>query len=133
MEHFYYKGGHALARQAVSDAFFAIRDLLAPVLEEEPVGVPGQACWGVLLENSKVFEEELAACRASLANITWETQGAESVSANLQCSECGSALVKQLNPDNTNQQSAELMCSACGDLLEMAPLMVAAIGESNAA
>ncbi len=29
MEHMFYKGGEALAREAVSDAFLAIRELLA--------------------------------------------------------------------------------------------------------
>ena len=131
MEHTFYKGGEALAREAVSDAFLAIRELLATVLEEEPVGALGTACWGSLLENNKLFQQEIAACRQTIGPILWKTEGAQAASQEFACQDCGSKLVKQLDPVNTDQEDAQFVCSACGEKIELVPLMVAAIEEAN--
>lgn len=66
MEHMFFKGGARLAEEAVSDAFLAVRELLLVVLEEEPVGALGPACWSALLANNDLFVKEVAACRKTL-------------------------------------------------------------------
>lgn len=130
MEHMFYKGGEALAREAVSDAFIAIRDLLAVVLEEEPVGALGTACWHSLLENNTLFQQEMASCRTTLQAIRWKTEGARTASQEFACPDCGSTLIKQLDPDNANQEGAAFMCAACGEEPEIISLMIAGIEEA---
>ena len=132
MEHMFYKGSHTLAHEAVSDAFIAIRILLAIVLEEEPVGALGAQCWGSLLDNNKLFQEEHAACQETLKAISWKTKGAASASTKLACIECGSKLIKQISPENSDQDDARFMCSACGEEIETIPLMIAAVYDANA-
>lgn len=133
MEHMFYEGGAALAREAVSDAFLAIRTLLATVLDEEPVSVLGATCWGALLENNKLFQQELSACRQTIEAIQWKTEGARAASEEFACLDCGSKLVKQLDPDNTEQDKAQLMCSACGKQIDIEPLMAAGVEEAYSA
>lgn len=133
MEHMFYKGGEALAREAVSDAFLAIRDLLTTVLDEEPVDVLGAACWGALLDNNKLFKQELAACRSTVESIAWKTNGARIASEKFICSACGSTLIKQLDRDNTDQDEAEFVCAACGEAADTEALIVAAVDEAYSA
>ncbi len=103
------------------------------VLEEEPVGALGMECWGSLLANNKLFEKEVAACRETLEAIQWKTEGARAASQEFACLDCGSKLVKQLDPANTDQEHAHFMCSACGEEIDTVPLMVAAVEEANSA
>ena len=120
-----------MAREAVSNAFLAIRDLLATVLCEEPVGALGPACWQVLLENNKLFEQEVAACQEALSLLEWKTEGASSASRHFECAHCKSTLIKQLDPVNTEQDDAVFMCSACGEELETISLLVQGIAAAN--
>jgi len=131
MEHMFYKGSAALAREAVSDAFLAIRELLAAILNEEPVGALGAACWGSLLENNKLFHQELAACQLTIENIEWKTEGARLASGKFACPDCGSALIKQVDPETTNQDDVVFMCAACGEEVDTVALIVAGVEISN--
>lgn len=131
MEHLFYNGGRKLAQQAVSDAFLVIRDLLTKVLEEEPVGALGHVCWKALLDNNTLFQEELAACQATLANIEWKTEGASLASEHFECPDCGSTLVKQVNPENTDQDTAMFACAACGEELGTENLIIKAVEAAN--
>ena len=114
----------------MSDAFLAIRELLATVLKEEPVDALGADCWGSLLANNKLFEQELAACRNTLDAIQWKTAGALAASHEFACQNCASKLVKQLDTDNTDQELAQYMCSACGNENEAVPLLGFGIEEA---
>lgn len=131
IEHMFYAGGRTLAREAVSNAFFTIRDLLTSVLGEEPVGALGPTCWQALLENNKLFEEELAACRSTLAAMDWKTEGALSASKCFKCTHCMSTLIKQWDPENTDQDQAVFMCSACGEELETVSVLVQGVAAST--
>lgn len=133
MEHMFYRGGEALAREALSDAFISIRDLLSVVLEEEPVGALGTECWQSLLENNRLFQQEMASCRATLQAIRWKTEGGRTASQKFTCPDCGSKLIKQLDDDNAEQESAAFMCSACGEEPDIIPLMVAGIDDAYGA
>jgi predicted RNA-binding Zn-ribbon protein involved in translation (DUF1610 family) len=132
MEHMFFKGAVRLAQEAVSDAFLAVRELLAVVLEEEPVGALGTACWGALLSNNHLFQKEVAACRETLDAIKWKSQGARDAAEEFVCPECGSTLIKQMDPKNASQDDAVFMCSACGEEIDGVPLIVAGIGSATA-
>jgi transcription elongation factor Elf1 len=131
MEHMFFKGGEAKAREAVSDAFFAIRDLLSSILDEEPVGVLGTECWTALLENSALFEQEHSSCKASLKDVHWRTLGAETASKHLTCIECGSKLIKQIDTLNTDQDSITFMCSACGEQPDTVAMLIKGIEDAH--
>lgn len=133
MEHMFYKDGEALAREALSDAFISIRELLAVVLKEEPVDALGIECWQSLLENNTLFQQEMDSCRSTLQVIKWKTEGGRTASQEFTCADCGSKLIKQLDDGNTEQDSAVFMCSACGDEPDIVPLMVASIDDAYGA
>ncbi|MDR3438588.1 MAG: hypothetical protein P4L94_18430 [Telmatospirillum sp.] len=123
MEHAEYKGPRPAARRAVADAFILIRALLVDVLKEDPATVLGPECWNTLLQNAELFEAELAACRATLENMDWDTKAAAMAAPVLTCVKCLSPLLRQRDPDNTHQHKLELYCSACGADAELGPVL----------
>lgn len=130
MEHMFFQGSDALAKEAVSDAFLPIRNLITTVLDEEPAQLLGAECWTALLANNKIFTAQFAACRETLDAIKWITEGAAKVAEVLSCTECGSKLVKQRELDNQKQSDAQFTCTACGKDLDTTKVMVAAVSEA---
>lgn len=130
MEHTFYKGSRERARQAVADAFLAIRQLLVEVLHEDPFKTLGSECWNALLENAELFKAELQACRSTLEAIDWQTEAAASAIPDFVCPHCQSYLVRQRSPDNTDQRSAVFFCVACGEDSELGPTLSLAFEEA---
>ncbi|GLS42873.1 hypothetical protein GCM10007884_08580 [Methylobacterium brachythecii] len=123
MEHAYYQGRPELAREAVSGAFLAIREILVRILEVDPGTALGKECWAALLENHELFEQEAQACRSSVEAVRWRTESALAASNEFACVECGSMLVRQRDPENEKQESAAFSCAACGTSLETEALI----------
>lgn len=129
MEHSFFKGSRDRARQAVADAFLAIRQLLVDVLDEDPLKTLGPHCWNALLENAELFEAELVTCRKTLEAINWETEAAARAVPDLACPSCRSSLIRQRIADNTDQQKTALFCVACGEDSELGPILSLAFDE----
>lgn len=130
MEHAFYDGAPERLRQALSDAHFLVRDILTTILGEVPVVVLGETCWGTLLENAQIFTEELAACRATLSGVAWNSTATQDASEHLKCTACGSTLVRQRNPSNTDQEMMTLDCAACGRGVEFGRALSSALSEA---
>lgn len=130
MEHSFYKGSRERARQAVAEAFLAIRQLLVEVLHEDPLKTLGSECWNALLENAALFKAELKACRDTLEAIDWKTGAAARAVADLTCPSCRSSLIRQRNAQNTDQQKATLFCVACGQDSELGSILSLAFDET---
>jgi transcription elongation factor Elf1 len=130
MEHSFFKGSRDRARQAVADAFIAIRQLLVEVLHEDPLKTLGPECWNALLENAELFEAELKACRVTLEVIDWETDAAARAISDFACPLCRSTLIRQRSADNTDQQKVTLFCAACGQDSELGAILSLAFDEA---
>src|SRR5690606_12681182 len=61
LEHFYHDGTRTNVQEALADAATAIRALMT-LLKLDPVRDLGERWWAMLLQNEKLFAEELAAC-----------------------------------------------------------------------
>jgi hypothetical protein len=116
-------------REALATAMPVIRSVLVAELDEEPAQLLGQQTWEVLLEEARVHEEEAARCRASLEAIKWESETLTSAVKYFYCDNCGSSLIRQLQPTNSDPTKAELRCSGCGQSLSIDATTEAAIGQ----
>jgi len=122
-EHYYFQGTHAQALEAFAEACVLIRQLLTDVLGEDPVALIGADAWTRLYDNHQVFEQEYRACQATLAPIVWLDAAAE-IGELVTCPACGSKLVRQLDPENTDQQSAEFQCTSCAATADVSEIVL---------
>jgi len=113
LEHFYHPGAPSNVQEALADAATVIRDLLA-ILHLDPVNDLGQHWWDILLRNRRIFDAELADCRATFARVHWINDTARAASEYLSCRECKSPLIRKLEDDNARQNGMRLGCAACG-------------------
>jgi hypothetical protein len=129
VEHRFPSEHDKVIREALATAMPVIRSVLVGELEEEPAQLLGQQTWDVLLEEARVHEEEAARCRASLEAVEWESEALTVAVKHFYCDNCGSTLIRQLQPTNSNPTNAELRCSGCGQSLNIAAITEAAIGQ----
>jgi len=123
IEHAYLPGTRDRAKEAVAAAFVLIRHMLVDVLHEDPLKTLGSECWNALLENADLFKAELLACQTTLSGVAWETEAATTALSDVICPSCRSSLVRQRDPDNTNQSMVTLYCTACGADHELGPVL----------
>jgi transcription elongation factor Elf1 len=109
IEHYSTDESRETVREAIAKAFPVVVDLFN-LAEEPPHEVLGDA-WPIMLDVRAVYEKELERCRASFAKIDWPSKALADASFN--CPECNSDLVAQVDPDNTDIQSAECECCSC--------------------
>ncbi len=123
IEHAYLQGTRDRAKEAVADAFILIRYLLVEVLHEDPLMTLGAECWSALLENSDLFEAELASCQKTLSGVAWETNAAAAALDDIVCPSCRSSFIRQHDPNNVEQSMVALECTACGKKHELGPVL----------
>lgn len=98
----------------LAKSFVVIRDFIAAELNEDPADLLGEPTWGTLLEENDVYERELAACRAALDEVDWDSAAMEQIAHNVRCQHCGSDLVRPIDPHVEHHYQLELRCSSCG-------------------
>lgn len=130
MEHSYFKGSRARARQVAAEAFLVIRQLIVDSLHEDPLKTLGPECWTALLENADLFDAELQSCRVTLEDVDWDTEAAARALPDFACPSCRSVLIRQRDPDNKSQANVVLICSACGEEVELGPVLSLAFDET---
>ena len=131
-EHYYFSGNKSQIRQAMADACVLIRQLIVDVLDDEPVSALGSDTWNALLEIKEVFDTELAACKASMANVDWALAGTARAAEEFQCPKCSSRLLRQDDPANTSIENVSLRCSSCAAQPDTADVIEAALDEAFA-
>ncbi len=87
-------------------AFPVVADLFR-LAKEEPGTVLGDT-WSIMLQVKALYDKELAECRATFDNVDW--QSTTMAEATLVCPQCGSELVEQKNPKNTDDQCTDVRC-----------------------
>ena len=78
-----------------------------------------------MLEARDLYEAELARCRATLDAVGWLS--ATVAETHLRCTECGSDLVEQRDPSNSDQATMDLFCQGCGAALDVEAQIVEAV------
>ena len=127
IEHYYFKGSHDQVRDAIHATNQLVHTLIVTILNEEPVKLLGPECFGVMLEESALYETEAKRCRATFAGIVWNTTRATDAAEFLQCPNCGSRLVCQLGAPTTDCDDLALKCSACGAMFDGAASLEATL------
>jgi DNA-directed RNA polymerase subunit M/transcription elongation factor TFIIS len=130
IEHMHPNHAPALIQEAIADAMPIIRDVIVKELKEEPSALLGNDAWDALLDETRVFKEEQAACRASFDSINWETNTLGEAFKNFQCPKCSSTLVRNDNAKATKPDELVLVCSKCGEPADLDEVIEAALEES---
>lgn len=123
IEHYFTDESRETVREAIAKAFLVVVDLFR-LAEEIPHEVLGEA-WQTMLEVRAVYEKELENCRASFGKIKWRSNVMAEIALN--CPECQSDLVAQIDVDNTDYQSADAECRSCGSDISAEKAMVHAL------
>jgi hypothetical protein len=129
IEHYRFSGGREELLAGIANSAKVIRQIISEVLEGDPLALLGRECWEVLLKTEAVFDAELVACRQTLEPIDWYAQAVAESLDDLSCQSCGSILIAQTDPTNSNQSEAEFCCRSCGRRYCSEELIENAIGQ----
>ena len=129
VEHYGTSVSASKMKELLADAFVVMRAFITAELKRDPLELLGDATWQTLLNTATVFLEELAACKAAMAQIEWESPNLEMVAGFLRCKHCESPLLKPLDPAATAPWSLLFQCAACGGSSEFCDISAAAAGE----
>ncbi len=132
LEHYYTTASPAVVQGALSDAFDVLRSFVTLELGVEPLDLLGEATWHVLLEQSEVFNAQLAACRSELGKLNWPSPVYADVVTEIRCIHCHSELVKPVDGDIENISSVEFRCTSCGGTAEFEDTISEAIAAAFA-
>ncbi|WP_206362365.1 zinc ribbon domain-containing protein [Sinorhizobium americanum] len=126
VEHLFTQKPGEAVREAIANAFPVVVQLFEH-MHEAPGDHLGEA-WPVMLAAKALYERELKNCRDSLSKVDWIS--GTIAEKGLICPECESKLVRQLDPDNTQQANMDLSCRACGDEPEVEATIEASLGDA---
>lgn len=130
IEHYLSQENKDIMGVAIVRAFPIIRNIIDE-LQYEPVELLGSQCWNSILADVKFYQTELSRCKTSFANIQWEsnTLCRAHNQSEFSCTECGSPLLRQKNPQNDNAEEIKFICSHCGKEPERKKVIEAATAE----
>lgn len=126
IEHRFTTQTDANIREAIATAFPLVSDFFRE-MGESPVAHLGDS-WQIMLDTAKFYEAELASCQATLDKVDWRS--GEMESRYLNCEDCGSALIEQEDPNETDQDSIVMVCKACGAEQDTGKAIERALGEA---
>lgn len=130
-EHLFLRAKPSLAREVLSSALPLIEQLVAEHLEDDPKYLFSDDCWKALLENREVFEKQAARCLGSFDAVNWDIGALAEALGEVRCPDCGSSLLRQLDPDNEDFESIELECVECSSEPDREDVFEAALVEST--
>lgn len=114
IEHYRFLGCREEVLESIAGSAKIVRQLVTDILGGDPLELLGRPCWEVLLETESVFDAVLAECRSTLSAIAWYSPSVAANLDELSCPKCGSILLAQRDPDNTEQSCADFQCRSCG-------------------
>ncbi len=112
IEHYYPSVTQDAIRIVISSAFNLIREFASRQLNEEPRELLGQDIWDIMLQVTEVYENERKECDKALENIDWDSDVLKNGVMLLNCSECGSDLLKPKY--GSSYIDVVLECRSCG-------------------
>ena len=111
LEHFHLKEPASALGEAIGSSFTMVVDLFG-TLGEDPQSVL-EDLWETILEQKEAFEKVQKACLASWEPIQWP-EDVEHMDR-LSCSQCGSSLIGQVDPANSEHTQVQSKCFQCGE------------------
>ena len=109
LEHYHSAAPTKSIQQAIAECFPLVEGFFQ-ILDKDPASSLGEA-WEVMLAEEQFFQQRKAECDASFGEMPWSEIMA---SANMiECTECGSSLISQLDPTNADPASIVGKCIAC--------------------
>jgi hypothetical protein len=115
IEHYCTSTPTSQIKELIAGTFLVVREFITTQLNSEPVDLLGAETWGTLLNVAEVYNQEAAACAATMAGVAWGEEGTSRVVSHLRCSSCQSALLKATNPTESHLPFIELQCMSCGE------------------
>lgn len=114
-EHHHLTEPVAALGEAIAASFPMVVDFFT-TLGEDPKEELGDT-WDVILERRAAFNKVQAACVAELETIDWQISitGLDRLS----CTNCGSSLIGQNDPENTEAESFHAKCAQCGQAFDV--------------
>lgn len=116
-------------KEALAKSFVVIRDFIAAELNGDPADLLGEPTWGTLLEENEVYERELAACRAALDEVGWDSEALQQIAHHIRCKHCGSDLVRPTDAHVEHHYQLEIRCISCGQESLFDDVIEAAVGD----
>lgn len=124
MEHHYTTEPATAVRAAISKAFPVAASLFRQ-LDENPLELLGES-WTAMLDTKELYDQELAAARATMAQVSWYSS---SITGAFQCAACQQELIEQTDADNEDQAHVELRCKTCGASPDLSDAIEAALDD----
>ena len=111
LEHYHLKEPVSTLGEAIASSFPMVVDFFS-ILKEDPQALLADV-WDTNLEQREAFEKVQKQCLASLEVVGWPTE--VSRLDRMACSNCGSSLVGQSDPENTDREHVISKCYQCGE------------------
>jgi hypothetical protein len=111
LEHNHLKEPASALGEAIASSFPMVVDFCA-IIEEDPQLVLADV-WGTILEQREAFEKVQKRCLASLDVVNWPA-GVSRLDR-MACPICGSSLLGQSDPANTDHEHVVGRCFQCGE------------------
>jgi len=126
LEHFYLSEPLKNIKEVIAGSFSTVSKLFQ-LLDKDPSVELGDT-WQIMLDEHSFFEEEKAACASSFSKVKLLAP-IENFNQ-LECSKCGSCLLEQRDPKNTDPQEIEARCRSCATDMT-AEFFVAAVVDAD--
>jgi hypothetical protein len=98
IEHYYTNITQSSLHSLIADAFVVIREFVRSEVGEDPRTLLGDVAWQRMLDVAAVYDQERAECDALLQKVDWGSPTLERGVRSVSCSECGSGLLRPLDP-----------------------------------
>ncbi|KXG86137.1 hypothetical protein [Agrobacterium bohemicum] len=133
IEHLYLTTPEAVVKEALANALPLINTIMRDQLKTNPEQEFRTECWTFLLNNADIFAEIEKECAATFEKLQWPESEVGFPIEHLSCTNCGSSLIRQQDPDNTTPIEIEFACRACGeDSLDLGEMMEPALASEAA-
>jgi len=119
LEHHHLKEPVSALGEAIASSFPMVVDF-CDILDEDPQAHLVDV-WGTILEQHDAFQKVKKQCFDSLEVIEWPAE--VSKLDRMSCPACGSSLIGQADPANTDHEQVEGKCYQCGEEIAFDTLM----------
>ena len=119
-------------RGAFADGLLFLSQFMPAHLGVDPQDEIDADAWSSFVEQKEIQDRLRAECQASYAAMKWPATTMKVVIEDEGCPSCGSDLVRQLRPENTDPFNATWSCRACGHHLPHAEWMGQVLAEHYA-
>ncbi|KQT48262.1 hypothetical protein ASG47_07845 [Devosia sp. Leaf420] len=111
-------------REAIARSFPFVSQVIE-YLGLSPVEILGES-WVVMLDVQEMHQIAYEKCLKSFSKIVWQDDLLPQIDR--RCSDCGSSLVLQIKPENSDHQAMDSECQRCGKQIQAEDLVEYSLG-----